>query len=305
MVEERRLTTVNSRPQQQGQALDLHSLRRDLTTPTSGDMYSVNKKERPGARVARALALEYRIATEIMEYGKDSEKAWCKVRGWLLDDPLMTHQSIVVDRYEDLLRQAVFDCIDNGMYVPTGQRNENGRLITKFKVPEFEIGPDGFPMFKDKYTQFQLMRNHLNKIKFAERSTMGKAERNVILKLLGKEDDGTTETPEKIEPETKPTPEQNELAACRIRIVALLLRVHDGKKDLAKESFATVAKSLNIDAALPSELTNLNDAKRIFEAIRKLLPESSPAVEVEAEVDDPEINGPLTAEEEARMQHDE
>ena len=309
MTEERRLSTYPQPTQSQGQAVDLHSLRREITTPTSEDMYTVNKKRRPGARIARALALESSINTKIIVFGKDKEQAFCHVRGWLgpEDAPIMQAESIVIERYDDLLRQAVFDAIDNGMFIPTGRRDHNGRLETKKGIPDFEFGPDGFPVLKERFAQFQLMKNHLGKIKFAERSTMGKAERNVILKLLGKEDDGNTgeESDKSTVSSNAPKSAQNdEMAAYRNRIIALLLKIHEGDKALAKATFLTVAKSLNIAANLPSELKSIEDAKMVYDDIMETMKPEEPEPEMEAEIEDPEINGPLTPEEEARMAHD-
>lgn len=309
MAEERRLSMYSKPQQAQGRAVDLHSLRHEIATPTSEDMYRVNNKSRPGARIARALALESNISTKIVAFGKDKEQAFCHVRGWLgpEDAPIMQVESIVIERYDDLLRQAVFDAIDNGMYIPTGRRDQNGRLETKKAIPEFEFGPDGFPVLKDKFAQFQLMKNHLGKIKFAERSTMGKAERNVILKLLGKDDDGSGG--EESDRQTSTTnaqksPQDDEMTAYRNRIIALLLKVHDNDKALAKATFLTVARSLNVAANLPSELKEIDDAKMIYEEILKNMKSEEPESEFEEEIENPEINGPLTPEEEARMSHD-
>lgn len=308
MAEERRLATYQKPQQSQARVVDLHDLRREMTTPTTDDMYSVNKKSRPGARIARALALESNISHKIIAYGKDDKQAFCHVRGWIgpEENPIMQVEQIVIERYDDLLRQAVFDAIDNGMYIPTGRRDNYGRLETRKGTPDWDMGPDGFPILKDKMAQFQLMKNHLNKIKFAERSVKGKAERNCIFTLLGKDDEGRNDEPEEIEEPsvTKSTPEHDDLEGFRNRIRALLLKAYEGNKDTARETFGAVCKTLGMDATAPADLTKVEDAKRVLEYIMAEMQKSRSAVEVEAEVDD-EINGPITAEEEARFSHDE
>ena len=287
-MEERRLATYQKPQASLGVPINLRTMRNELTTPTSKDTYSINNKVRPGAFIARVFAREDGIATKIVDWGKDSEKAWCIVEGYLIDRPAMSHQSIVVEYYSDLLRSAVFDAIENGIHVPTGERDERGRLITRKVIPEYEFGPDGFPTLKDNWARFQLMRNHLGKIKFAERSTMGKAQRNVILELLGKSPDAPAESQPA---STKLTPEQDELETCRNRIRVVLMKACEGNRELAKETFADIASKLSVAAKAPADLGNVGDAKRILDEVVRLSQSTEEVVDGSVAVEDGEELG--------------
>ena len=162
---------------------------------TERDFYSVQGKRRPSARLTIEIAkYDKRISTEILEIGKDKEKAWCKVRAWIAEDESRIYRdAAVIHYYEHLLLDAVFDAITNGINVPTGEteyRFGKERAVTEKIQPTYEISADGWPVITDITVQLQLMKNHLQKITFAERDAHTKAEIRALTRVLGMKEDG-------------------------------------------------------------------------------------------------------------------
>lgn len=199
---EQRLTTVPkgqvpARQYQEPEPIDPQKAKHDLLRFTTRDIYTVGGKKAPTVRIIRQWARDAGISTEVIEYGKNKDSAWAKVRGWkgTKENPERTAESVVVHVFSHLLVSMTFDAIANGIKVYTGkmktsrQGNDYPEQILYQPTPEeVEIGEDGWPRIKNNKVQFQLLKNHLDKIKFAERDAVGKAEGGVILKLLDIED---------------------------------------------------------------------------------------------------------------------
>lgn len=170
------------------QSVDPNAVMEDMRIVTKKDMYSVDRsgKLSPGVKIARIYAQENGINTKIISCQKDKTSASCHIRVWKgpEEKPTLITERVVIHSFEHLLQQAVFDAIANGLWVPTGKRDNKGQLEKKFTNPDWDIHPEtGLPFLKDKWAQFQIMQNYLNKIKHAERDAFGKAERNAILEL--------------------------------------------------------------------------------------------------------------------------
>ena len=252
------------RQEPQGQEVSLADTQRQIGSVTQKDFYDIGGGEkRPGAKVARLLADRNGISTEILEYGKDNEKAWAKVRA---SNGKRSMEKAVVQLYVHIKQKMVLDAMSNGMYVQ-GMGKVN---------PEVEMGPDGFPFMKNPRQQLQLMKNFLAKISILERDTAGKAERNAILALLGKGDDSTDEH-EDVEEDEGETPTQEaakpkektplELAIDRVRDA--FMQEANNDRDLAMVLFSDMVKEAKIEATRPVDLKTIEQAEAVLLQLKK------------------------------------
>lgn len=265
------------------QPLDLDQIKREVGTATTDDTYSVQgKRGLPGAKIARLLAIKEGISTKIVEFGKNKEKAWCKVRAWKgpEDNPTIQTEDVVIHHFEHLLQQAVFDAISNGMSLPDGSRDDGGKLIKKKGVPDWEIGENGVPFLTNKWAQYELMVNHLQRVKFAERDASEKAMRNAIFDLISAENPQRQEPDKsksgvqlqkglegKPEPKKQPQPQDGELNRIRQEIYSVLMAASGNDKEKAAGQFSNMARELNLPFALPSQIKTTEDANKILNRI--------------------------------------
>ena len=159
---------------------------------TDKDFYFAGGKKAPSARIWSAVGYEEGVNTKVVECYKDEEKAQATVRGWKgsEDNPDVVVERTVIHVFKILLFEAIMDAIDNGIKI-------KGQTIK----PSFDFDQEGKPYLTDNEAQLQLMRNHLQKMKFAERDAITKARSSVIKELTGKDQRGSTNSEK--EPQTQ------------------------------------------------------------------------------------------------------
>ena len=232
---------------------------------TDRDMYTVQGRRTPSARLVREWATLNDLHCEIAEAGKDKEKAWCRVRGWQgdKDAPKKVREAYVCHVFSHLLAKAVIDAISNGITVPSGESYPSGApRMKKAYIAEgdYEVGVDGWPVIKNPVIQFQVMKNHLNKIEFSERDALTKAERAVFLKLLDStwhEDEVSSQ-----EPEEQPSPRKDQkldLEGMRGEIWNSLLLLCNGNTSAAYQKLAVL-----------SEVTDPATKKTLFPSVSRV-----------------------------------
>jgi len=145
------------------------------------NFYVMNGKRVPSARVIKTIAkMVPDLSVKIVECGKDDKKAWCRVKAWRGDEqhPIIMREAEVIHVFEHILRESIFDAIENGITVPTGKMvqryNKSVKEVEKV-IPAYDVGEGGWPVLTNINVQMQLMRNHLKKITFAERDAHTKA----------------------------------------------------------------------------------------------------------------------------------
>ena len=140
-MSEKALITRPKPSEEEPQTVRVGDARKQIGALTTKDFYSVEgRKNLPGVKVARVMAIEEGISTEIIEWGKDDQKTWSKVRAWKgpKENPSISTEKIVIQLYSHLLKKAVFDAIDNGLWIVTG-KEPNGRPIRRRIFPEVTI----------------------------------------------------------------------------------------------------------------------------------------------------------------------
>lgn len=157
---------------------------------TTREWYSVGGGRRaPSARLVQYWANLNDLQSEIVEIGKDEKRAWCRVRGWR-GEKASAHdfrEAYVCHVFSQMLAESVLDALANGLFMPSGDYYPSGapRMEKRYlDEDDYTIGEEGWPVVTNRAIQLQVMRNHLAKIKFAERDALSKAERVVYLKLL-------------------------------------------------------------------------------------------------------------------------
>ena len=174
---------------------------------TTRDTYEVagrggSKRREPAARLVRRWAQMKGIKSRIIDIGKDKERAWARVAAWTGDEknPTQYGERAVFHVFDMMMIEAIFDAMKDGMYMPTGESYESGapKMGRQFLAEEdVEMTESGWPRIVNPIFQLQLMKNHLQKIKFAERDALGKAERAAFLLVLNYEtggEEGATES---------------------------------------------------------------------------------------------------------------
>ena len=200
-MSEQRLTTVPkgqvpTRQYQEPGPIDPQKARKELRKLTTKDIYTAGGKKAPTAELVRQWARDEKICVEIRECSKDRERASATVRVWYSNDPSYYKEATVIQLFSHQLVSMTFDAIANGIKVYTGKSKTNQRTgnnypeqITYRPTPEeVEIGDDNWPRINNGVVRLQLLKNYVDKIKFADRDCVGKAERSAILKLLDIED---------------------------------------------------------------------------------------------------------------------
>lgn len=238
-------------------------------TFTDRDFYTVSGGKRvPSARIVAEWARQQELSSEIIEYGKDKERAWAKVRAWAgpRDNPTRSCEKVVVHIFSQLLSAAVFEAIANGMMAPTGQTYESGKPRLAHVYPDWEIGPDNAPVLLDRTHQFQLLKNLLEKTRFAERDAVGKAERAAFLELLGKDDDVGDDAPT---PAVR-TPEPKTLEDFRKAISSILKKQAGGDITKAAAALFLISDVAGEHKAVRStlDITKIDHAEEIYRRLQ-------------------------------------
>lgn len=279
MAEDRRLTTASKGERSVGhyggrdsQPPQVVNPDRELVehfTYTTSDFYIANGKRMPSARIVQAWAKEAGLSSEVVECGKDEKRAWAHVRAWVgpKNNPTLVREKYVIHLFSQLFTTSVFEAISNGLMVPGGQTYESGRPKMTRVYPEWEIGPDNTPVLTDRQCQFQILKNLLEKTRFAERDAISKAERAAFLELLGKDDednDEETTVPKERSPEPKTLEDYR-------RVISSTLKKQAGN-DLAKASAALLAISEVIGeyVAVKStlDIAQIDHAKEIYRRLQ-------------------------------------
>lgn len=218
---------------------------------TSKEMYPVGGgRKAPSARLAQYWANMRDLHSEPVhgEVGKDKWKAWAMVRGWQgkreeAEATSSFRYAYVCHVFSELLAESVLDAIANGLQMPSGDYYPSGapRIEKRYLDDgDYEIGDGGWPIITNKAIQLQVMRNHLAKIKFAERDALTKAERAVYLKLLNSP---WQEKPGDGEEESRSTPDSDkktDLGSLKQHIWSALMSLSGGKE------FGPILKSVSI-----------------------------------------------------------
>lgn len=153
------------------------------TQITERDFYEVydprqGKRKVPNARVYNIWAKEASIKTRILNAGRDTEKAWAHVKGWIgkEDNPVAQREAKVTIFWKTELEDLVWNAI-------TDRKDKYGKIVKKGKP--YTIGPEGYPILKHPEDQLAIIQQ-LSRIKrFGERIAVTKAEAIVERKLLG------------------------------------------------------------------------------------------------------------------------
>lgn len=247
---------------------------------TDKDLYSVGQgKKQPSARLVREWARRAGLSAEILEWGKDAEKAWAKVRAWKgpKDAPEAEESAVVCHLYKDLFLASVFEALSNGLFVQSGQFYESGKPILRRHMPKWEMGEDGWPVLTESFAQGQLLKNFFERKRFAERDALTKAERIAFLKLLGKdpeeheddEDVGDKEKGQKAAAEPPPKPQT--LPELGKAIFTALMTLCDQDRGKAEEELRRVSE---VKGEFPfpavsrlSEIKHLDHAREILSRV--------------------------------------
>jgi len=144
----------------------------------------------PSARIVNFWALQKKVSCEVLNSGKDNEKAWATVRGWRgkrtvckqcsakAEEILVERTAYVCHIYKDIIRSAILDACKNGWWDKGAQKQI---------FPEYDITEGGEPILKKKEDKLHVLLSIQEKVKFAERDAVTKAEKIVQRKLLGLE----------------------------------------------------------------------------------------------------------------------
>lgn len=258
-----------------------------LTISQKEAFYSVSNKQAPTARIVREWAKAEGINYKVLEYGKDENKAWAKVAAWKGDfnNPEAYAEEPIVHVFSHLLVEATFDAIANGLKVPTGRvlKNNWGKSYLETKdyfltKDDWEIGAEThWPKITNPLVQFQLLRNHLGKIKTIERDAVTKAERRAEYKILTKigrikEDEQPEVEGEKEEPTDIPgEPETLEDTLSLIRTG--LLKLADDSREEAQKKLTEIAAKINphVPISRLNEITTMEQAEEILSRVRQAL----------------------------------
>ncbi len=305
MAEDRRLTTAPKAglpqyPQRQDEAsIDPSRALAEHYTFTAGDFYSAGSKRIPSARIVQAWAREQGLSSQIIDCGKDKERAWAHVRCWSgpKDNPILVREKYVIHLFSQLLTVSTFEAIANGLMVASQQAAYGGgRPRMERAYPEWEI-VDNLPVLTNPQHQFQLLRNLLEKTRFAERDAISKAERAAFLELLGRDDDADDDAPAPAER----TPEPKTLDEFRRAISSILRKQTSGDLPKATAALLVISEVAGEHKAVKStlDITQLDHAEEIYrrlqagEMAKKMADE--PVDETFPDLVEPEGEGPRVA----------
>lgn len=247
--------------------------------------YAVGGKDVPSARLARIWADENGLVNQIVDAGKNKENAWCRMKGWRKDDPSVIREAFVCLVFEHMLVKAVYDAIANGLSMPSGELWPNGaprmRKVNLVEGIDWEVGPDGWPIIINPGMQFQVMRNHLQRIGSAERIATTQAERAVFLKLLGYEwhheqPEGPGKAPVDRggeEEDDEWEEEKEDIIQLRNAIWGSLLTLCDGSAQKAFEKLYLLSEVTGQFTPIhkPTEITEIEHAKEILARVKLAL----------------------------------
>lgn len=133
------------------------------------------------------------IATQIVDAGVDAEKAWARVKAWLVEEPKMVKEDQVTILFEAEFGRLIWDRVDKGC--PNHKagcpilKESNGQVIIRNNHPILENSGD----------QLAVLRQLHRIIAFADRTCITKAEARLHKKLLSFE----WREPDEIEHETQ------------------------------------------------------------------------------------------------------
>lgn len=291
-MEERRLATKD-----QSYPVDLQEELKRYKQITSRDFYSPARGVRePSARVVREWAKQHNLSCEVVEWGKDKDKAWCKVRGWKgsKENPEAVREAVVAHVFEHMLIEAVIDAIHNGIKIPTGGLDKYGRpeMEKVYLRPEKDWTVDqekGWPVITNHKVQLQIFKNHLEKIKFAERDARTKAERIVFLELLGlpselqrvESEEAGEDTEYDEESQQRPGEQAelpDELTELRRQIWQALLKLSGGSSQKAYAELRSISQVTGEHEGVTNlaDISSVDHARTILSRIKDLLSGKAP-----------------------------
>ena len=149
------------------------------------------EKKAPSAAMVFAKADEHgKLFYEILDAGKDGEKAWAHVRAWEgpQDTPQRRIERYVCLRFADDLMEAIYRLLAKGGvklfqgdYWPNRQPKKTWYRI---REEDWKIDEDGWPLVVNPYVKLELMQEHQRFRRFAERTAQTQAIRAALLQLL-------------------------------------------------------------------------------------------------------------------------
>jgi len=302
MADDKRLTTVpkgnvpqqyNSYQQNQPKApIDPQQARDSYLQMTDDDYFAASGGKRaPSARLVRYWAKRDRLNSKILDFGKDSEKAWAKVKVWSgpEQNPTLVREDGVCILYKSLLVAAIYEAIQNGKWIVTGFAN--GKPDRKKVFPNWELGPDGYPIIMDekhgKAVMFAIGKEYAEKVKFAERAAISSAEKRAFLKLMNKDDEHEHDAEEHIAGEKPPSEGNSDLMELIGEIRKGIMELVKGDKDKGAQALKDITSLINAnDAQYPIitasvNIKSIDHAMRILDAIEEMKKIEEKPVEVD------------------------
>lgn len=277
-VEEKKLTTAprSNTYQSNRPTINPEQVREDLLQMREDDYFTAQGGKRAAsARIVRFLALQEKVNSEILDFGKTKEKAWARVKAWIgpKEKPDIVREDAVCILFDTLRHDLIFSAVDKGKTV-----YKNGQRSTL--MPKWKRGADGIPILdeEDPTSQQVLLmidREYIEKVKYAERSAVTSAERRAFLKVLGHEDEDDDKIISAVKAKEEPVQQGEDITSFVSDIRNKILQLVGGDKQKAGMMFKEIAEMIHSEGIYPkvttsSEIKTVGHVKRILEMVEEI-----------------------------------